>query len=519
MTTPDEHIRALEEKLAILDELDRRAARDSFLRYYCRMTGFTPPKHVRAMAAVAQALEEDTVDRAMVFLPPRHAKTTMFSHLLPSWIMGRHPAAKLMSVAHTQKYAAKIGRNVRNLTYRPEYPFELRLAEDSQAKDQWATEEGGEYNAFGVIGGNQHGNPAEWLFMDDLVKGRKIALSEHMRDEVWETYRTDLMSRLQGRRKQVMIFTRWHLDDPAGRILPESFDGRTGWYRDRETGEKWYVLSLPAVAEHDNDPIGRKPGEWLWPEHFGEKQLGGLRRRGGWVWSALFQQRPSPETGLFFDLEDFKRYDPHEIDLTRLTIYGSSDYAVTTEAGSPDPDYTVHLVWGVDPDWNVYLLDGWRGRTKSNVWVEKFLALVLRWNPLRWFEEDGQIIKGIGPFLVQRMREEGAAVNRVQMVSSTGKEQRAYAMEGAVSLGRVYLPRKDRLGKRMLELVEAFEKELGQFPTGKHDDTVDAATLFFRGLNRIIQGSKPARPQMPHDSLEALYAAQDDEEARRKRRR
>lgn len=493
------------EYLALLEEEDRRASRRDFLRFYCRMTGFLPPPHVRKVAQFLQAIEEDRIQRGMLFLPPRHAKTLLATTLFPAWVMGRHPQTPMMTVTHTERFSKKVGGRVRNLLKQPAWPFpEVRLSEDSTAKEAWTTTQGGEYNAFGMFGGNQHGSPASFLFMDDIIKGRKIAMSDHMREEAWETYTSDLVSRLQGRAKQLIVFTRWHEDDPAGRILPASYDGRTGWYRDRTTGEPWFVLSMPAIAEHENDPIGRKPGEWLWPEEFGEKKLGGLRKRGGWVWSALFQQRPSPEEGLLFSTEHIQRYRRSSIDATRLAVYISSDYAVTAEAGAPDPDWTVHQVWGVDEEYNAFLLDMWRGRKDSAEWVRHWIRLVKRYKPVRAFEEGGQILKSVGPFLETMAHEEQAFVSRVQLNSTTNKEARAQALLGMASMGKVYLPHKDEVGPDLLTALEAFEKELLQFPAGRHDDTVDAATLFARGLNRMIRGRKRHQPTTSADGTETL---------------
>lgn len=495
------------EELELHERLDRIRARSSFLAFYQRMTGYRPPRHLKLMARLFEAMENDLIDRAMLFAPPRHIKSLSGSILFPAWLMGRHPNTKLMSVVHTQNYANKIGRNVRNLLRHPEWPFDgVDLAGDSQAKHQWATAAGGEYNAFGTIGGNQHGNPAEWLFMDDIVKGRKAAMSSHMREEVWETYKTDLLSRLQGRRKQLMVFTRWHMDDPAGRILPEDFDGSTGWYNDRETGEKWYVLSLPAVAEHANDPLGRKPGEWLWPEAFGEKELGAVRKRGGWIWSALFQQRPSPQEGMMFTDEHIQRFDLGKIDKTRLQIYIASDYAVTAEGQGDNPDWTVHMVWGVDHERNIYLLDMWRGRTESDAWIMRWIWLVKKWKPLRAFEESGQIIKSVGPLIKTMMLEEEAYTDRVQLTSAVDKPTRAQALLGWAAMGKMFLPTHASATKAMLPHLEAFELELKQFPTGRHDDTVDAATLFARGLDRVVEGERPRKRRSPHgDTLDDLW--------------
>lgn len=502
-----------EEYLALLEEEDRREAQESFLHYYMRMTGFTPEKHHRVICKLLQSMEEDKVDRAMVFLPPRMAKSTLCTQLFPSWIIGKYPTEFIMSGVHTQKFAEKMGKIVRNFLRSPLYPFETSLAKDSQAKSQWATEQGGEYNGFGLMGGSTHGNPASWLIMDDLIKGRKMAQSPHMRDEAWETYKADLLTRLQGRRKQLLVTTRWHEDDPAGRILPDDFDGKTGWYKDRETGELWFVLCIPAMAEHENDPVGRKIGEWLWPSKFGAKAWAGIKKRGGYIWSALYQQRPSPEEGLMFQADHIMRFNPHTLDLTSLQIYGASDYAVTEEAGATDPDYTVHMVWGVDQDWNIYLLDMWRGRKTPDIWVREFIRLCKKWKPLRWGEEAGQIIKSVGPFLQTMMQEERVFVNRVQLTSATSKEQRAQSLLGMAAMGKMYLPHRDKIRDSFLNDLDAFEKELKQFPTGKHDDTVDTGTLFARMLHRIIAGTRPDAKGSPHEeTLDAMFARHEAEQ-------
>lgn len=497
-------ITAAERKeLEILRALDVKRSQQSFLHYYQRMTGFTPQPHHRKICQLVQAMDDDKIDRAMVSLPPRMAKSTLCTMLAPSWLIGKYPLSNVMSGVHTQKFAEKVGKNVRNYLKSPKFPFDTQLAPDSQAKSQWATTVGGEYNGFGLMGGSTHGNPAEWLIMDDLIKGRKMALSPHMREEAWETYKADLLTRLQGRRKQLMIGTRWHEDDVAGRILPEDYNGESGWIKDRETGEPWYVLNIPAKAE-EKDPIGRAIGEWLWPDEWGEKAWGAVERRGGYIWSALYQGRPSPQEGLFFQSEHIQYYELSDIDLGSLTVYMTSDYAVTAEAGSPDPDYTVHAVWGVDPDFNIYMLDMWRGRTLSDEWVNQFLRLAKLWRPLMAGEEQGQIIKGVGPFLVRQMRDEGVFVHRKQYTSATSKEQRAQGLLGMASMGKFYLPR----GHPMTEL---FRSEMLAFPAGKHDDMVDTATLLARMLADIVSGTKKRKGSPHGETLHELFLRHESE--------
>ncbi len=515
MATEDD---VLAERLFLLDEVDKLDARETYLAYYQRMTRFKAPKHIEVMSKVCQGLEKDKIDRAMIFAPPRHGKTINFSKLFPSWLMGRTPTTSIMSVCHTQDYAGKIGRAVRNYLRDPAWPFpDVRLSDDSQAREYWTTPQGGQYNGFGATAGNQHGSPAEWLLMDDLVKGRKIAMSAHMRDEVWENYTTDMLSRLEGRRKQVMVFTRWHPDDPAGRILPENFDGQTGWYRDRNTGELWFVLCLSAVCEHEKDPLGRKPGDWLWPEAFGEKQLGGIRKRGGYFWSALYQQRPSPVEGLMFQQEHLNYYDPAKINRTELEVYISSDYATVAEAGAPDPDWTVHGVWGVDQDMNIFLLDAWRGRTTADIWAKEWVRLVKKWKPIMAFEESGQILNVVGPFLNMYMQQERTFCMRKAFVSAIKKEARAQSLLGLAAMGKIYLPMRGKVQGAMLLFLDVFEKELLQFPGGKHEDTVDQATLLARGIDMVVAGRRRKKPKLPHgETLDDVIARHEAQQQRRK---
>ena len=173
-------------------------------------------------------------------------------------------------------------------------------------------------------------------------------------------------------------------DDLAGRIVAEMERG----------GEPWEIVSLPAEAEA-GDLLGRTPGQWLWDDAYG--YAGFLRHEKATQlprnWSALYQQRPAPETGDYFKDEWFRTY-ASEPPRQTLNVYGGSDYAVTSHGG----DYTVHVVVGVDPDNRMYLLDLWRAQASSDVWIEAWCDLVRKWRPALWAEENGQIISGVGPF-------------------------------------------------------------------------------------------------------------------------
>jgi predicted phage terminase large subunit-like protein len=202
-------------------------------------------------------------------------------------------------------------------------------------------------------------------------------------------------------------------------------------------------------------------------------------------WSALFQQRPSPEEGDYFKAEWLKPYYDAP-DRATMRIYGGSDFAVTADGG----DYTVHAVIGLDPEGHMYLLDLWRQQAASDVWVESFCDLVNLWKPMHWAEEHGQIKAGIGPFLDRRQRERKAYVARQAFPTRGDKGVRAQSIRGRMALEGLYVPIK-------APWYPAFRSELLSFPAGKYDDQVDALGLVGQLLDRMQSGAKPRQPAPP----------------------
>jgi predicted phage terminase large subunit-like protein len=267
-----------------------------------------------------------------------------------------------------------------------------------------------------------------------------------------------------------------------GRILPESYNGESGLIDCRD-GNHWYVVCIPAEAERDDDILGRKIGERIWPEWFEPDHFAQFKRNPR-TWAALYQQRPAPQQGAFFEAEWLRPVEnvpPRH----HLRIYGASDYAVTAGGG----DFTVHAVAGLDIEGRMYLLDLWRERSASDRWVESLCDLVQHWSPIGWAEEPGQIKSGVGPFLERRMRERRAFVPRVSFTSRGDKAVRAQSMRGRMALDGLYVPTD-------APWLPDFRNELLSFPAGRHDDQVDAIGLIGQLLDRMVPPSKPkaARP-------------------------
>jgi hypothetical protein len=138
------------------------------------------------------------------------------------------------------------------------------------------------------------GNRAHGIVIDDPIKGREQADSKTVRDKTFAAYEDDLLTRLIPGGWVVIINTRWHEDDVCGRILPENWSGESGDILCRD-GNTWRVLCLQAECATNTDPLGRKPGDMLWPEWFDTKHWDQFRlnRR---TWSSLYQQIPAPAT-------------------------------------------------------------------------------------------------------------------------------------------------------------------------------------------------------------------------------
>ncbi|MDD4456320.1 MAG: LAGLIDADG family homing endonuclease, partial [Syntrophotalea acetylenica] len=263
--------------------------------------------------------------------------------------------------------------------------------------------------------------------------------------------------------------TRWNELDLSGGILPEDYEGASGLIHCRD-GNDWYVVCLPAQCERNDDPLGRKPGEFLWPEWFSEEHFKPFMINTR-TWNALFQQRPQPETGTFFQRDWFKRYNPNEKPVF-LHIYGSSDYAVTDDDG----DFTEHGVIGVDPDNNIWILDWWHGQTTADVWFESLLDLIALHQPFCWFGEAGVIKRAISPFLERRMIEREVYCRNEWLPSISDKPTRARGFQARASQGKVYIPAGET-GDRIID-------QCLRFPAGSHDDAVDVLSLFCRALDQ-----------------------------------
>lgn len=420
-------------------------------------------EHHRLIAEKLEAVERGEIDRLMIFMPPRHGKSELATKRFPAFALGRDPTRQIIQASYNSDLATDFGRQVRNIvaTQRYQNVFQAELAQDSKAANRWNTSDGGAYVAAGV-GTAVTGRGANILIIDDPLKDREEADSENRREMIWNWYTSTAYTRLMKGGAVILIQTRWHEDDLAGRLLEAEAKG----------GDKWVKLILPAVMSDGNA---------LWPEEFDLKALNRIEKAiGPRDWSALYQQEPSPDEGTFFKREWFGR---HQSTLQGYNVYMCSDYAVTEDDG----DYTEHAVWGVSSTGRIYQLDWWFGQTTSDVWIDEKLRLIRKWKPICAFGEAGVIQKAIEPMLRRRMIETGTRCRMEWLPSIHDKATRARGFQARAAMGEVSLLDDER-GERVLS-------QLLKFPAGKNDDAVDVCGMIGRALDEAHPAIVPVKTE------------------------
>lgn len=466
--------------------LRRRRAREGlidFARY--TMRGYRPAPHHNLIADKLEAVESGEIKRLMIFMPPRHGKSELASRRFPSWFLGRNPEKSIIAASYNSDLANDFGREVRNITKSREFSalFDVRMAEDSSAAGRWHTDKKGGYVAAGV-GTAITGRGAHVLLIDDPFKDRESADSEIIREKAYKWYLSTAYTRLEGEISEpdedplwndvdeakkggkpfdgaiIIIQTRWHEDDLAGRLLEDMKNG----------ADQWDVLSLPAINED---------GDALWPQKYPISRLESIKKAlttkgGDREWQSLYQQAPTVEEGTFFKREWFQRFRLGE--QPKTNNYQSSDFATQEGAG----DFTELGVWGLSEGDHMWALDWWYGQETADVWIEQQLNQYKQYKCFAAFGESGVIRRAVEPFqsmMVHHLK----IYPRFEWVTRTGdKAAMARAFQGMASQGLIHIPYCD-WGDRLIN-------QLCAFPAGKHDDAIDVCAL----MAMAIQSAHPA---------------------------
>ena len=427
--------------------------------------GQVPAAHHRLLLWELEAISRGTVDRLMVLMPPGSAKSTYTSVLFPAWWFHQHPSSSVIATCHTASLARHFARQVRQVIARCAGQLGYGLETGTRAATEWRTSTGGEYFSSGVRGPIM-GRRADLAIIDDPIKNEAEADSPTSREAIWNWYRFDLSTRLKPHARVILIMTRWHEDDLAGRLLAES-------------ANEWRCLSLPALAG-STDPLGRAPETPLWPDWEDHAAL--LRRRatlGERAWSAMFQQAPSQTNGTLFAVSriEFRDVLPPK---TPAAVR-AWDFASTTEITAKDPDWTVGLKLLRDVSGRFIVADIVRVRGSPREVEELLLETARRDGTTVYIdlpEDPGQA----GKSQVQYFKRSLAGYTVKSSRETGSKETRASPVISQVEGGNFSLLRAS--------WNQAFINELREFPFGRKDDQVDALS---RAFHAIVGAPSPAR--------------------------
>lgn len=468
--------------------------------------------------------------RLMILMPPRHGKSELASRMFPAWHLGNNPNHEMIACSYNVSLAMSFSRKVKEVLHDPSYQnvFPTRLHPDFQSNEEWAIAgHRGGYVAAGV-GGGITGKGAHVLLIDDPIKNAEEADSADTREKLWDWYGSTAYTRLAPGGGVLVIQTWWHDDDLAGKLQqamandPEADQFEVVKYPAIAEADEWldhatdtihYIPhDLPPVTPHAYDPaldamrrtvyeaeaaaraaltgvdvapmtFLRAKGCALHPERYDEVKLYRIRKTiPARFWSALYQQNPVPDDGMYFTKEQFRRRPlPPK---AKCSTFIAFDFAISEKKQN---DYTVGVVGLQDTDDVIHVAEVIRFKSGDGMYiVESILNLCQKWyspNLILGFE-DGQIYRAIDSLLKKRMRERQFYPSTQLLKPITDKMARARPLQGRMQQGMVSF-------NDSAAWFDTIHTEMLRFPAGVHDDQVDALAW----MVTMAVGKEPPRKQ------------------------
>jgi predicted phage terminase large subunit-like protein len=427
--------------------------------------------YLELICSKLEACRRGEIKRLAICLPPRYLKSHCVSVAFVAWLLGHRPNARIICASYAQDLANKHALECRTLMQSPLYKhlFRTRLSPDKHAVDDFMTTVKGYRMAASVTGGVT-GRGADFIIIDDALKPQD-ALSETERTKLNRWYDNTLLSRLDDKSRGciIIVMQRLHQDDLVGHVLEQG---------------GWEVLSLPAIADHEEEfriesPLGhsifkRGLGTALHPERESVDDLSRLRQTmGEYDFAAQYQQNPSPQGGAMVKKEWLKYYVPEERPAQFGRIVQSWDTA--NKAGELN-DFSVCTTWG-EKDKHYYLLHVYRKRlaypdlkraVKDQAQIHRPSAIVI---------ED----KASGTQLIQELTQEGLSGITRYEPPACDKIMRLHGQTAVFENGLVLIPKE-------AHWLQDYLQELTTFPGSKHDDQVDSTTQALAWMRKPMAG-------------------------------
>lgn len=425
--------------------------------------------HIDLICEHLEAVERGEILRLIVNIPPGYAKSYLCSRCFPAWVLLRHPEWEFLLTSYGDDLAQEHSAAARQFyTYWAPKMTGATVDQRSQAVDRWLVDAGpahlgGGMRSCGIMSAVT-GRRADIAVVDDPFKNWAEANSRARRRAVYENYQSAIRNRLRPRGRIVIIQTRWDKRDLTGTLEAEMRAG---------TGEQWTVLRLPARAL-ENDPLGRRPGEALWPEFYNDAELDAMELSvGHFFWMSQHQQEPEEPEGklfkrdwlLYFDMEgDYFALHGRDGDIRYHSSECVTFQTVDTNGSSKTrSDYFVVSTWALCPGGELALLAVFREQLSVDEHLAALQAAYAEHLPGCQFVEN----KTFGTNLIAGALAVGLPV--YETPAEVDKLTRAITILSKYRMGMVY-------HRASAPWLGDIEHELLEFPGGAHDDFVDTAS-------------------------------------------
>lgn len=512
-----QRLQETQQAAAMRELAERELARRHLLPFICRLipgysAGWVHEDICRRLERFVQDVVDKKSPRLILCMPPRHGKSQIASICMPAWFLSKYPDMELIACSYNQKLAEKFSRQTKWILDDPEYQVlypDIKRDSENDSIDTWGLAgHRGAYVAAGV-GGGVTGKGAHILLIDDPIKDSEQADSDTVKEGIWDWYGSTAYTRLAPGGGVLVIQTLWADDDLAGRIMqqmkddPESdqfeivrYPALATEYEYQDSATHDLITSpqpLPEaeLAERPSLILRRAVGAALHPDRYDEVALRRIKRtllpR---HWSALYQQNPVPDEGAYFKKADYKFAYPvpkHE----KTNVYIAWDFAISEKNHN---DYTVGAVGVQDYDDVIHAVDQVRFRSGDSLQIiESMIALLQKWyrpdTVVKMGVEDGQIWRAMQSMFLKRLKEKKLyhlAACLVLLRPLTDKMARARPLQGRMQQGMWVWPHDKP------EWYETASHEMLRFPSGQHDDCVDAWAWV---AQMAVGAHAPARPK------------------------
>jgi predicted phage terminase large subunit-like protein len=443
------------------DPILRDACSDSLTTFAeTMMPNFKPAACHLLLAAKLEDCSSGRLRRLCISIPPRMGKSTLASVMFPAWALTNNPSLQIIGASYSSELSERFSQEAKRTLESERYQqlFPPIVNPNTNRARLWGTLAGGSYFSTGVGGGGL-GRGADIFICDDLIKNREEADSEASRSRIWDWLTSTALTRLSPNGVMIVIGSRWSENDVIGRLVAQALE--------------FDVLSLEALCESPaTDPLKRRYGESIWPGRWTPERLKETKAAlGPREWASHYQQRPAPPGGNIVNTGKVRFIDREQVPDDLVQSRGW-DLALGIERSH---DYSCGARGGMDREGNFVLTDMNRSR---RTWLEQKAVIIALANI-----EHGKV--GIETVAAWKVAEDevragldGAAYVR-GITPAKSKEARALPWLGLIEAGKFFMVRGS--------WNQDFLHELEQFPTGAHDDQVDAASVLYEVVRRREQ--------------------------------